>query len=79
IVGRVRGPLNNLGTAFKKAVPAVYVGYTSTKQLGLKVITTDSPSGEKRVNLYSLAPIAKKSTTDGTFTPSKNLHSVYWQ
>jgi len=79
IVGRVRGGLNNLGTALKKAVPAVYVGYTSTNKLGLKVITTDGPSGEKRANIYSLQPIAKAATTDGRFSPSKKLHSVYWQ
>lgn len=79
IVGRVRGPLNNLGTALKKAVPAVYIGYTSTNTLGLKVITTDGSTGTKKINLYSLSPIAKQSTTDGRFTPSKGLHSVYWQ
>lgn len=79
IVGRVRGPLSNLGTALKKSIPAVYVGYTSTRQLGLKVITTDAASGEKQVNIYSLSPIAKQATTDGRFTPAKGLHSVYWQ
>lgn len=79
IVGRVRGGLNNLGTALKKSIPAVYVGYTSTNTLGLKVITTDGKTGDKRVNIYSLQPIAKAATADGRFSPSKKLHSVYWQ
>ena len=77
INARVRGGLNNLGTALKKHVPAVYIGYTASGRLVLKVITTDN--GQKKANWYSLRPIPKTATTDGRVEPSKGLSSVYWQ
>jgi hypothetical protein len=72
----VRVGLNALGTQLKKAIPAAYVGYTADGTLFLKVSTTDA--GVKRTNIYKLNPVRKDVVSDNRFTPSKGLHSVYW-
>lgn len=77
INSRVRTGLNNLGTALKKRVPNVYVGYTTTGVLALKVVTTDS--GVKKANYYTLRPLPKSEVTDNRFDVAKGLSSVYWQ
>lgn len=77
INSRVRTGLNNLGTALKKRVPNVYVGYTTTGVLALKVVTTDS--GVKKANYYTLRPLPKSDVTDNRFDVAKGLSSVYWQ
>lgn len=77
IIGSVATGLSNLGTEYKKRVPAVYVGYTAEGALVMKIVTTDA--GTKRENWYTLSPIAKPATTDNRFSPAKGLNSVYWQ
>lgn len=79
IDARFRVGLSQMGTASKKRVPAVYLGYSSSGALALRVISTASPNAEKRVNTYELRPVAKNAMTDGRVEPSKGLNSVYYQ
>jgi len=72
----LRVGLSALGTQLKKAIPAAYIGYTSDGVLLLKVSTTDR--GVKKTNIYKLNPVRKDVVSDNRFTPSKGLHSVYW-
>lgn len=73
----LRTGLSSMGSELKKSVPAVYIGYTSTGRLVLKVITTDD--GDKRENWYALNAVEKANLSDNRFTPAKGLKSVYWQ
>lgn len=77
ISAAVTGGLSNLGTDYKKRIPAIYIGYTSDGVVVAKVVTTDG--GEKRENWYELSPIEKTATVEERFEPAKGLKSVYWQ
>jgi|GEM_PF-2502264 len=72
----VRVGLSTLGSTLYKAVPDVYIGYTSTGAMGLKVITTDR--GVKKENWYALSAIPRSSNAPARFAVSTGLHSVYW-
>lgn len=68
--------LSTLGTQLYKAVPAVYIGYTSTGAMMCKTVTTES--GIRKENWYKMNPVPRGSNAGGRFTPSKGLHSQYW-
>lgn len=72
----VRLGLDALGTQLFKAVPAVYLGYTSTGAMLVKVTSTDK--GVKHTNVYKVNPVRKDVVSDGRVTPTKGKHSVYF-
>lgn len=74
----IRTGLSNFGTGKMKRVPDVYVAYTSTGDLVLKVVTT-SATGEKVEDWYRMAAKNANAVREGRFQPGRGLKSVYWQ
>lgn len=77
IQSRIRTALDNMGTGRQKRMPAMYLGYTSTGTVVLKVITT-SDAGDKEENWYELAEQPAKATREGRIKVGRGLKSVYW-
>lgn len=74
----IRTVLSNLGTGRKKRVPDVYLGYTSTGMLVMKVITAEKSDGERTEDWYKLTEQPAGTMREGRIKPGKGLSSVYW-
>lgn len=74
----IRTVLTNLGTGRKKRVPDVYLGYTSSGGLVMKVVTTDKSDGERTEDWYKLTEQPAGTMREGRIKPGKGLSSVYW-
>lgn len=73
----VRTGLMDLGTGLLKRMEAMYLGYRSTGQLLLKVVTT-SDYGEKTESWYSLDPQPADAFREGRIKVGRGLKSLYW-
>jgi len=77
ITARIRSALTDFGDRRAKRVPAMYVGYTATGQIGLKVIST-SERGVKTEDHYLLEPRpATGGVRESRFKVGRGIASVY--
>jgi len=77
ITARIRSALTDFGDRRAKRVPTMYVGYTATGQMGLKVIST-SESGVKTEDHYLLEPRpATGGVRESRFKVGRGIASVY--
>ena len=77
ITARIRSALTDFGDRRAKRVPAMYVGYTATGQMGLKVIST-SEGGVKTEDHYLLEPRpAAGGVRESRFKIGRGIASVY--
>ena len=78
IAWRIRTGLWNLGTGKMKNVPSMYLGYRSSGDMVLKVVTT-TIGGDKEQNWYQLKPVSTNNVThEGRINLGRGLRSVYW-
>lgn len=75
ISARFATGLMTLGTMMAKALPVVYLGYTSSGQLTIKVVTTDN--GRKEEHWYRLRE-SKTSADAARVKVGKGLSSMFW-
>lgn len=68
--------LMDFGSSFLKQLPAAWIGLTSTGEMVLKVVTTDS--GKKKENWYRMKERPKGTPVDSRFSPAKGLEGRYW-
>lgn len=73
----VRTGLIDMGSHYLKGAHAAYVGYTSTGQMVLKVVTTDQ--GQKTEWWYELNPATADEMRDGRVMLGRGLRARYWQ
>jgi hypothetical protein len=74
----VRTGLSNLGNGKMKRMPDIYFGYTASKGVVVKVLTT-TDDGEKIESWYEMAPQAANVVREGRVKVGRNLKSVHWQ
>jgi len=73
----VRTGLVDMGSHYLKMATAAYVGYTTTDQMVLKVVTTDQ--GQKEEWWYELRPTTADDMRDGRVPIGRGLRARYWQ
>jgi hypothetical protein len=73
----IRTGLSNLGNGKMKRLPAMYLGYTSSGVLVLKVVSTNK-QGAKVEDWYLPEVKQAQGMSEGRFKPGKGLKSVYW-
>jgi hypothetical protein len=76
IAAYVRSALNTLGTNRYKSMPSMYLGYTSSSTLVLKVVTV--ANGAKVEDWYTLREKPADVMRDARIKVGKGLKSVYW-
>jgi hypothetical protein len=72
----VRAALNTLGTNRFKRMPSMYLGYTSSGTMVLKVVTV--ANGAKVEDWYTLREKPADVMRDARIKVGKGLKSVYW-
>ena len=77
INARVRLGLNDLGTGKEKRIPSLYLGYTATGRLLLKVTITEV-DGSRTENWYQLTPRGAGDMREGRIKIGRGLKAVYW-
>lgn len=78
IAAHIKTALMDFGTGKRKRVPDVYVAFTGSNQLLLKVITTNK-TGAQVENWYTATVPAGSSLHNGRIKPGRGLDSRYWQ
>ena len=77
ISAAIKTGLLDMGTHFLKDAKAAHLGYNSTGEMVLKVITTDA--GEKVEHWYKMKPAAAEEVRDGRVVIGRGLRARYWQ
>ena len=72
----IRSGLTDFGSRHLKRLPTMYLGYTSTGQVGLKVIHT-SEAGNKVEDHYLLEPRPAGDVRESRFKVGRGIKSVY--
>lgn len=78
INAHIRLGMSALGSRLAKHVPSVYLGYTTSGDLLLKVITADHGNGERRADIYRLHAKGAASPREGRVQVGRGLSAVYW-
>lgn len=78
ITARLRFGMSALGSQGMKRVESLYLGYTATGDMILKVITASQLDGLRESNNYRLRPQAAGSQREGRVKIGRGLKSVYW-
>lgn len=80
IQGSILTAMQDFGTGKRKMVPDVYIAFTGSNKMVLKVTTTDRVTGAQRTDIYTeMVPAAGDGTQNGRFKIGRGLDSVYWQ
>lgn len=74
----VRTAMLQVASGKQARMPAAYLGYTSSGQLVMKVVTT-SEAGTKAEWWYELVSQTASAPREGRIKVGKGLKSVYWQ
>ena len=77
IAARARMAFTSLGSSASKRVSSVFLAYTSTGALRLKVLTLDA-NGGKRADYYRLNAQTTGDMREGRIKIGQGLRSVYW-
>lgn len=77
IAAAVKTGLLDMGTHYLKDAKAAHLGYNSTGELVLKVVTTDK--GEKVEHWYKMKPSDAEEVRDGRVVIGRGLRARYWQ
>lgn len=78
IQGKVRTGLIRMSDGLRTRFPSAYIGYTSSGDVVMKVVTT-SPQGQKIENWYKLEKRTADSMRETRVKIGRGLSSVYWQ
>ena len=77
ITAAVKTGLLDMGTHYLKDAKAAHLGYNSTGELVLKVVTTDA--GEKVEHWYKMKPADAEEVRDGRVVIGRGMRARYWQ
>ncbi|MDN5937285.1 MAG: hypothetical protein L0H83_01350 [Salinisphaera sp.] len=77
IEARIRGGLEQFGTARAKRLPEMFLGYRASGDMVLKVIVT-SETGAKQEHWYKVIPRAAGATRESRVKIGRGLKSVYY-
>lgn len=78
ITARLRLGMSDMGTRLRKSYSEVYVGYTGTGQMLLRLIFTDDASGEKMAALYRMKPRPAAGRRESRFETGRGISAVYF-
>lgn len=78
IAARLRLGMDQMGSRLEKSFSEVYVGYTGTGEMLLRVIITDDGSGQKIAGEYLMRPRPAAGRRESRFEPGKGLKAVYF-
>lgn len=78
INARLRLGMDQMRSRLEKSFSEVYVGYTGTGEMLLRVIITDDGTGQKIAGEYLMKPRPAAGRRESRFEPGKGLKAVYF-